>query len=186
MSQMFLPNFEAQGDEKATQPPCSRCGGTGVTAFTHVVHANIPGGCFRCNGSGVEPQEKLSLAVVGSRSLADEEKFASNLEQFIKGIDKPLKEIVSGGAKGADTFAKNFANANDIPLVEYYPNWKLGRDAGFRRNTQIVSRANVVIAFWDGESPGTRNTIAQALERNMLVYIVDVTQPEWPWAVVEK
>ena len=41
---------------------------------------------------------------------------------------------------------------------------RFGRAAGMRRNEQLLQcvKPDVVIAFWDGKSPGTRNMIEHA------------------------
>lgn len=48
--------------------------------------------------------------------------------------------------------------------VNYYPaNWKLyGKRAGFLRNEQMAQNADALVAFWNGESRGTKNMIELA------------------------
>ncbi|MCL2095205.1 DUF2493 domain-containing protein [Candidatus Saccharibacteria bacterium] len=70
-------------------------------------------------------------------------------------------EIVSGGAKGVDTSAKEYANANGIKLTEFLPDYaRFGRGAApIKRNHQIVEYSDFVLAFWDGQSKGTKSVI---------------------------
>jgi uncharacterized phage-like protein YoqJ len=108
------------------------------------------------------------VAVVGSRTFNDKEKLYSVLD---KNKDK-IKLIVSGGAKGADSLATEWAADNGIPYLVFPPKWytddgNYDRGAGFRRNNLIVKHSDVVFAFYDGESKGTKNTmeIAERLKK---------------------
>ena len=98
----------------------------------------------------------MKLAIIGSRAF-------NNLDRFHETL-LPLKEkielIVSGGAKGADSIAENYAKENKIPVIIHYPDWKqYGKKAGIIRNKLIIVDSDAVIAFWDGESKGTKNSI---------------------------
>lgn len=94
----------------------------------------------------------MKVAVIGSRNL-----IVNKLEKYL-----PLDttEIVSGGAKGVDTSAREYAMANGIKLTEFLPEYeKYGRSAPLKRNITIIEYADVVLAFWDGESRGTKFVI---------------------------
>lgn len=94
----------------------------------------------------------MKVAVIGSRNLTVE-----NIGDY---LPNETTEIVSGGAKGIDTSAKEYAVANSIKLTEFLPNYaKYKRGAPLKRNMQIIEYADVVIAFWDGKSKGTRFVI---------------------------
>ena len=59
--------------------------------------------------------------------------------------------------------AKQWAKDNNIEIVEYLPDYsKYQRAAPIKRNTLIVEEADVVIAFWDGKSKGTKDSINKA------------------------
>lgn len=94
----------------------------------------------------------MKVAIIGSRNMNVE-----NLQDYLpKGTD----EIVSGGARGIDTCARNYALKNDLKLTEFRPEYnKYGRGAPLRRNETIVNYADMVLAFWDGESRGTKFVI---------------------------
>ena len=83
-----------------------------------------------------------------------------------------LEAVISGGARGADGLAARFAATHVIPLVVIAADWKrYGRKAGPIRNTEIVARADAVAAFWDGKSPGTRDTITKARNAGLRVEV---------------
>lgn len=71
-----------------------------------------------------------------------------------------LSKIVSGGAKGVDSMAAQYAQEHDIELEVFYPDWtKYGRSAGYRRNVQIVDASDELFIMWDSKSKGTKLTI---------------------------
>ena len=96
----------------------------------------------------------MKVAIIGSRSIT-----AINIEAHIEKED----EIVSGGAKGVDSAAREYANKNGHKLTEFLPQYNLyGRAAPIYRNREIVDYADKVIAFWDGKSRGTLYVIKYA------------------------
>jgi predicted Rossmann fold nucleotide-binding protein DprA/Smf involved in DNA uptake len=80
--------------------------------------------------------------------------------------------IVSGGARGVDQAAAGEARRLGLPVIEYLPDWAAyGRAAGMIRNRLIVGNADAVIAFWDGQSRGTRASIELARKIGVPVYL---------------
>lgn len=109
----------------------------------------------------------MKLAIIGSRGIIVED-----IEWYLPdGVD----EIVSGGAKGADLCAKEYAKKNDIKYTEFLPDYnRYGRAAPIKRNDEIINYADEVIAFWDGASKGTQYTVkrAQKLGKKVTVIIL--------------
>jgi hypothetical protein len=83
-------------------------------------------------------------------------------------------EIISGGARGADRVAEVWAKTNSVPITVFTPNWnKYGRRAGILRNNQMLdTNPDLVLAFWDGVSTGTKHTINEARKRGMKVEVI--------------
>jgi glycerophosphoryl diester phosphodiesterase len=50
---------------------------------------------------------------------------------------------------------------------------KYGKSAGYRRNEQMAQYAEVLVAFWDYNSPGTRHMINLAKQYNLEVHVID-------------
>jgi predicted Rossmann fold nucleotide-binding protein DprA/Smf involved in DNA uptake len=113
----------------------------------------------------------MSLSVVGTRTFDDYEllkKTLSNLD-----IIDSVKEIISGGAKGADKLAEVYAEENNLNIRIFLPDWeKHGRAAGPIRNRQIIQNSDYIVAFWDGKSPGTKSSINIAKELNKPISII--------------
>ena len=90
----------------------------------------------------------MKIAIIGSRNLT-----VDNLGKY---LPEGVTEIVSGGAQGIDTCAREYANANGIKLTEFLPEYeKYGKGAPLRRNLLIIDYADEIFAFWDGASSGT-------------------------------
>lgn len=108
----------------------------------------------------------MKVAIIGGRDFKD--------YSFLKNVCEKYEmvEIISGGAKGADSLAEKYAKEKNIQTKIFLPNWnKHGKAAGFIRNTEIVERADMVIAFWDGKSKGTDHSITIAEKMDKPVYI---------------
>ena len=107
----------------------------------------------------------MKLAIIGSRSL-----IINNLEDY---IPENTVEIISGGAKGIDSCAKIFALKHSLKYTEFLPDYNLyGRYAPLRRNLEIISNADMVLAFWDGKSRGTKFVIDNCKKINKPIRII--------------
>lgn len=106
----------------------------------------------------------MKVAIVGSRSF--------NFEIPQRCIPKGTTQIISGGAIGADKMARRFAIEHGIKIVEILPEYNLyGRCAPLKRNDIIVKLADLVVAFWDGKSRGTKYVIEKCKETATPVHV---------------
>ena len=108
----------------------------------------------------------MRVAVIGSRGA-----HVRNLGDYVQNAD----EIVSGGARGVDTCAAEYAKRVGINLTVFLPEYKrYGRVAPIMRNKKIVDYADKIIAFWDGKSKGTLSVIryAQRVGKECIVVIL--------------
>lgn len=121
------------------------------------------------------------IAIIGSRDyprLTDVDRLIASF--IFQGTEWGVTEIISGGARGVDRRAAVEARKRGIPVREIEPDADLVRSHGFRhaalkRNREIVEQADVVYAFWDGDSTGTSNTIAHALVLGKVLYVYTVS-----------
>lgn len=104
----------------------------------------------------------MRVAIVGSREYPDLAAVWTFVEKLA--ARKPDAVIVSGGARGVDTVAAAAGRFFDLEVKEWEPEWdRLGRYyAPIARNTQIVEDCDVLVAFWNGVSTGTKDSLDKA------------------------
>lgn len=123
----------------------------------------------------MEEEAKIVLAIVGWRGMTSDKHgtlFADAMTSFVLRHGVP-HEVVSGGAKGADTLGEAWARKRGIRLVILKPDWKRGgRRAGLARNTDIVAACTHMIAFPHDSGTGTQDSIKKALLLNKLDTVV--------------
>ena len=87
----------------------------------------------------------------------------------------PLVTIISGGAKGADSMAEDWAIVHWCSFKEYKADWnKHGKAAGPIRNQQMLEegKPDLVVAFPGGR--GTADMVKRAREAGVKVIEVEV------------
>jgi len=109
----------------------------------------------------------MNVGVIGGREFNDYELMKKTLDLF------PITKVISGGAGGADTLAEKYAEEHNIPKKIFHAQWDLfGKKAGFLRNTTIVENSELIVAFWDSKSRGTRDSIGKANKLKKNTFIV--------------
>ncbi len=105
----------------------------------------------------------MKAAIIGSRSLT-----VDDLREY---LPRRTTEIISGGAKGID--AREYAVSHGIKLTEFLPEYKkYGINAPLKRNISIIECADIVLAFWDGKSRGTKFVIERCYEIGKRIYVI--------------
>lgn len=119
--------------------------------------------------------ENFKVIIAGSRGFSNYRLLREKCNKFLREKRKKCNVvIVSGGARGADTLGEKYAKDEGFDLEIYPAQWKkFGKGAGFRRNEQMAEVADALIAFWDGESHGTKHMIDIMNEKNLLVKVVN-------------
>ena len=117
----------------------------------------------------------MKIVICGSRTFNNYEQFCSEMKDILDLRNKDTVILISGGAKGADTLARNYAEENGYKFEEYLADWdNLGKKAGYIRNVQMLEVADSVVAFWDGKSRGTAHMVKESLRRNIPLVVIDV------------
>lgn len=119
----------------------------------------------------------MRLAIIGSRSFSDYSLLVETLKtHYFNESGWTFDEIVSGGARGCDSLAAEFARQNCVKLTEFLPDWNLfGKSAGFRRNKLIIDHADEVLAFSVNSSKGTAHSISLARQQNKPVRVIELS-----------
>lgn len=102
----------------------------------------------------------MFVIIAGGRDFDDYKLLKEKCDHFLKNQNKANTVIVSGRAKGADSLGERYACERNIKLRGMPADWNTyGKSAGFRRNEEMAKVADALIAFWDGESHGTKHMI---------------------------
>lgn len=116
------------------------------------------------------------VAVIGSRTFDDKER----LYRVLTANYNRIKMIISGGARGADTLATDWAKDYGVPYLVFPARWKdengnHDRGAGFKRNWDIINYSDIVVAFYDGQSKGTAHSLEIAKNLNKPIRLFTFT-----------
>jgi len=111
----------------------------------------------------------LRTIIAGSRDFKD----YSLLEAEVAKLPFKITTVLSGGARGADSLGEWWALQNKVSLERYPAKWDVyGRGAGYIRNKEMAEKCEALVAFWDGESRGTKHMINEALKLEREVVII--------------
>ena len=98
------------------------------------------------------------LLIAGSRDFNDYELLCRHMNHVLQ--KHRIDEIISGGARGADSLGERYAKEHNIPFKLFPANWDLyGKRAGYLRNVEMGKYCKAALIFWDGESKGTQHMI---------------------------
>lgn len=112
------------------------------------------------------------VIVAGGRAFTDEARVRCELLQYKDTVDDMVLEVVCGEARGADTLGRVIAEEQGWPIASFPADWNHhGRAAGPIRNKQMAEYADVLMAFWDGKSKGTKGMIDLALKHKLEVHV---------------
>lgn len=117
------------------------------------------------------------VIVAGSRTIDSQmfifDKLDTLLSQKIQ--EKEQIQIVSGTARGVDRIGEQYAAAKGFLCKQYPADWNThGKKAGYLRNCQMAENADALVAFWDGNSPGTRHMIETAKAHGLAVRVIRI------------
>ena len=109
----------------------------------------------------------MKIAVIGSRNIT-----LDHIEDY---IPKQATVLISGGATGVDSCVRSYALKMGITFIEILPDYaRYKRGAPLKRNEQIISQADEVVALWDGKSHGTQFCIrlCQKIGKKITVHLL--------------
>lgn len=110
----------------------------------------------------------MKTIIAGSRGITNPNLIPEAI--LASGFD--VSSIISGGARGVDQLAIDYAKYNKISYLVFLADWILhGKSAGYRRNVIMGEYADQLIAIWDGESKGTKHMIDWMKKQNKPVFI---------------
>lgn len=125
----------------------------------------------------------MRVIIAGGRDFADHERLARVLDDMyadhLRRTNSEQFSVVCGMARGADQLGHDWATFAGVAIEEYPAEWdKHGKAAGHKRNLQMALNAEVLVAFWDGMSSGTRDMIQTALAHGLEVHVYRYDPPQ--------
>ena len=118
----------------------------------------------------------MRLIVAGTRTITDSSMVYTRLDELKLILEAELglkvTEVVGGTCDGPDKLGVWWARAKGIPVMEFPADWKeYGRSAGPMRNQAMANYGNILCAFWDGRSTGTKDMIRKAKKRGLIIFV---------------
>ena len=110
----------------------------------------------------------MKVAIVGSRHFAAPDRVVEYVQSL------PARaSILTGSASGVDAAATKAAREKGIPVQVMPASFEELADASkaAARNQRLVDACDVLVAFWDGASKGTRATVERALDSGKEVHV---------------
>jgi predicted Rossmann fold nucleotide-binding protein DprA/Smf involved in DNA uptake len=113
----------------------------------------------------------MRVAIVGSRRFPDLERVEAYVESLPEGT-----RLLTGSASGVDAAVTRAARRRGLAVQVLGASFEEARDqaAAASRNQKLVSLCDVLVAFWDGSSAGTRATVDRALDNGREVHVFTV------------
>lgn len=107
----------------------------------------------------------MKLLIAGSRGIT-----SFDLSPY---ITKEVDTILTGGAKGIDTIAEEYADSHGIKKTIIKPQYdRYGKGAPMVRNKELVNLCDKALIIWDGVSKGTKFTADFAKKMNKEVTVI--------------
>lgn len=118
---------------------------------------------------------RIRIVVAGSRGWDNYLVFQRTLSAILGTANRKEIQLVSGMARsGADRLVQRF-NQEEMPnpLAEFPADWDThDKRAGYIRNEAMAKYSTHLIAFWDGQSKGTKHMIDLAKKHGLYVKVV--------------
>lgn len=121
-----------------------------------------------------EKRQRFRVIIAGTRYFNDYAVLCAVCDRLLADKVKQGFDIVivSGGCAGADMLGEAYAKERGYQVERYPAQWeRYGKKAGRIRNAEMANNADALIAYWNGESRGTRHMIETAREKGLAIRI---------------
>jgi len=120
--------------------------------------------------------KKSIIVVSGSRGIVSKDTIEAFLNKHL--ANRTQIHVRAGCAGGVDQATRLYCAKMGISFETWFAQWdRQGKAAGPIRNSQMVAGADILVAIWDGQSPGTRNCINEALKQGVDVIVKIMQMP---------
>ena len=112
------------------------------------------------------------VIIAGGRDFCDYALLEQSMDRLLSNIEDNIV-VVCGMARGADSLGEQYAKAREFQVCYFPAEWdKYGKSAGYKRNEQMAQNADALVAFWDGQSRGTKHMINIANRYSLKVRVI--------------
>ncbi len=110
----------------------------------------------------------MRVAIIGSRHFSD----LTQVESYVRALPADAR-LVTGSASGVDAAVTRAARERGLAVRVVPASFEEAGDqqAAAARNQRLVDQCDVLVAFWDGSSGGTRATVERALDSGREVHV---------------
>ena len=115
----------------------------------------------------------MKIAISGSRNFTDQNRIDEVLDKY----RDVCTLIIHGGCENsADILSEVWAKKNKIKIEIIKPNYIKypNKSAPILRNKIITDKADMLIAFWNKKSKGTKSTIDFAIKKGIETIIIEI------------
>lgn len=125
-------------------------------------------------------KETIKVIIAGGRDYANYSFMKKQLNSLFRNVKNTHNiTILTGGAQGADRLAEFYAKTHNFKVEKFIPDWNKyasnnpmkKNPAGVIRNKEMVDEGTHLVAFWDGVSNGTKNTILTSHKANLKIRV---------------
>ena len=117
----------------------------------------------------------IKVIVGGTRTFADYPRLKRILDKYLLPLKSKGLMVLHGNCEGPDKLAEKWCIEHLIPFQRHPADWKnQGNTAGPIRNTEMVKVADRIIAFWDGESSGTKDILFKAKRKGLKCKVIRI------------
>lgn len=129
----------------------------------------------------------MIIGIIGSRTKSKDQQdmVLEKVREVFKYINRSKDIVISGGcASGADAASLKVSGELGIQYLVAVAHWNprssfgransFDKNAGFKRNSTIAQVCDKLVAFWDGKSSGTLDTIYKVQNLGKPVWVVQI------------
>lgn len=128
------------------------------------------------NSEKSKPEFRVIIA--GTRDFSDYELLRTTCNNLLSEKQQTHTVVViSGTARGADRLGERYARERGFQIRRFPADWLNDeKKAGPIRNAKMADNADALIAFWDGQSRGTKNMIETAKRKGLVIRTIDTNR----------
>lgn len=115
----------------------------------------------------------MKVLVCGSRRFTDPFRVSLAIDERMRQLPARTS-VIHGAAPGADQIAAEAAHRHGHRVTPFPPNeaWPSPQRFHERNDRMLAEHPDLVLAFWNGKSAGTRSVIEKARRRGIPVEVV--------------